>query len=147
MEFLEMNLIFLLLKWLLVACAVGAPIGIFLVKPTAPTWAKSGKLLFPIVLLFLILNCTALSECFQPFQMDCAIFKMLFVVLATLQYIMFLGWFEYIWRRIHKQIAWPLRENLKYGIVSNAVIAISAFMTLIVFLYLLFSLYLQKLIQ
>lgn len=140
-----MSFISLLLIGLIIACAVGAPIGVLLVKPTAPSAMKTGKILLPIILLFLILSSTSLPECFQPFHVGCIIFKLFFVSLAVLQYIMYLGWFEYIWRRFHKQLAWPLKENLQYGIVSNAVIVISAIMTLIVFSYLLFSLYLQKL--
>jgi hypothetical protein len=56
---------------------------------------------------------------------------MFFVVMGMFQYIMFLGWFEYIWRRINKQIAWPLKENLKYDVTSNIVILISGSMTLL----------------
>lgn len=48
-----------------------------------------------------------------------------------LVYTMYLGWFEYVWRRINKQIAWPLKENLKYDVTSNIVILISCFMTLL----------------
>lgn len=115
----------------LIVCAIGAPIGIFLLKPTASLWLKSGKLLFPIFLLFLTLSFTGLSNCFQPFQMGCVTFKMSFAGLLMLAYTMYLGWFEFIWRMIHKQITWRLKKNLRYGIVSNIVILISGVMTLL----------------
>lgn len=137
----------LLLKGLIVVCVVAAPIGILLVKPTAPATLKSGKLLFPIILLSFILGCISLPECFQPFQMDCVTFKILFIALTMLEYVTYIGWFEYIWRRRHKQIVWPLKENLKYGFASNSVIAVSAPTTFIAVFYFLFSLCLRELIR
>lgn len=124
-----MDFISLLIGSLLVVCAFGAPIGILLVKPTAPQWLKSSKLWFPILLLFLTLSYTALSGCIPSLQIGYYMFKMTFIVLAILGYTMYLGWFEYACRRWYKQISWPLQKNLEYDFTSNIVIVISAFMT------------------
>lgn len=117
----------------LLACLLGGPIAVFSVKPDAPSWIRSGKLLFPVFLLFLILNYTSpLYECLPYKNNGCWSFKLIFLSIALLEYTMYLGWFEYIWRRWHKQISWPLKENFKYGAISNIVLVISGFMTLIV---------------
>lgn len=142
-----MDFISVIIKFLLIASVIVAPIGVFLVKPTASAWIKAGKLLLPILLVFVILSFINLSECLQHPQHDCLTYKTFFVAVAILEYVMFLGWFEYIWRRTHKQIVWPLKENLKYGAASNGVILISAFMTLIIFFYSMFSFYVHILIQ
>jgi|TARA_B100001741_G_scaffold297069_1_gene281518 hypothetical protein len=139
MEFLGMDFISWLVMSSLIVCAIGAPVGVFLIKPTASPWLKSGKLLFPIFLLCLTLSFTGLSDCFQPFYMGCVTFKMFLTGLAILGYTMYLGWFEYIWRRLHKQIVWPLKENLQYGVISNIVILISGFMTLLLICKFLFE--------
>jgi hypothetical protein len=135
LRYYGMDFISLLIGSLLILCAFGAPMGILLMKPTAPQWLRSGKLLFPIFLLFLTLSYTGFSDCVPTFQIGCYLFKMAFILLAILGYIMYLGWFEYAWRRWHKQISWPLQKNLQYDFTSNIVIVISAFMTpLMVFL-------------
>jgi preprotein translocase subunit SecE len=70
-----------------------------------------------------------LLECFSDKSLGCLAFKGFFLCIGTLWFTMYLGWFEYIWRRIHKQILWPLKENLKYGVISNVVLCVSAIMT------------------
>jgi|GEM_PF-2260272 len=142
-----MDFISLIVQLSLIACAVGAPIGIFLVKPTASSWLKSRKLLFPVFLLFLTLSYTALSDCIPYSKIGCYSFKMFFVLLGMLQYIMFLGWFEYIWRRWHKQISWPLKKNFQYGVVSNTFIVISACMTILMVTLLTIQMILLPLFQ
>jgi len=135
LRYYGMDFISLLIGSLLILCIFGAPIGIFLVKPTAPRYLRSGKLIFPIFLLFLTLSYTALSDCIPSLQIGCYLFKMTFIVLAILGYTMYLGWFEYAWRRWYKQISWPLQKNLEYDLTSNIVIAISVFMTPLMFLF------------
>lgn len=127
----EMYFLSFLVGLSLIICAIGAPISIFLVKPTKTSWVKSGKLLLPTFIFSLTTSFTALSDCIPYSQIGCYLFKMHFITLGMLLYTMYLGWFEFLWRIIHKQITWPLKENLKYGIVSNIVIIVSGFMTLL----------------
>jgi hypothetical protein len=122
-----------LVKYGFLFCLLGGPVIIFLVKPSDPHWKKYGKFLLPVFLFFLFLNYTSpLYECFQSLNNGCWKFKLFSFTLAMLEYTIYLGWFEYVWRRWHDQISWPLKENLKYGAVSNIFLIVSAFMTLVI---------------
>ena len=113
----------------LLACFLVGPIAVFMVKPNASPQKKAAKLLLPIIIFFLTIASTSLLECFSDKSLGCLAFKGFFLCIGTLWFTMYLGWFEYIWRRIHKQILWPLKENLKYGVISNVVLCVSAIMT------------------
>ncbi len=119
------------MKYSLLFCLLGGPIAVFIVKKSAPDWQKKIKLLLPVFIFFIATGYASFSECPQNQLFECSLFKGFFLLIATFQYIMFLGWFEYIWRRWHKQISWPLKENFQYGAVSNIFIAISACMTIL----------------
>ena len=125
--------------YLLLGCLLCGPVAIFIIRPEAASWKRPAKLLLPIVIFFFTLAPIGMGECFRDQSLGCLVFKLFFLCLGTLFFTMYLGWFEYIFRRIHKQIAWPLKENLKYGIVSNAVLSISAFMTLVFILFSIFQ--------
>ncbi len=121
----------LFVKYLLFFCLLGGPVTIFMVRKSAPNWQKTLKLLIPLFVFCASIGYTSFSKCPQNQLFECLFFKGFFLLIATLQYIMFLGWFEYIWRRWHKQINWPLRKNFQYGAVSNAFIVISVCMTIL----------------
>lgn len=115
------------------------PILVFSVKPTAPMWLKSGRLLLPIFLLALFLAHTSdILRCFHYKSNECWKFHAYFIKTALLQYIMYIGWFEYIWRKYHKQDSLAVSDNIKYGIVSSLILAISLIMTLTM-LYFIFN--------
>ena len=117
----------------LISCFALMPIAIFLTKPTSPKWLLRLKILGPITLFTLTISYTSMSTCFEHNGWSCLSY-MTFVFIGMLQYITYIGWFEYFWRRIHKQIKWPLRNNLQYGVISNIVILISAVITPLAFL-------------
>ena len=107
------------------------PILVFSVRPDAPMWLKTGRLLFPIFIYSLFISYTSdVFECFSYEENDCWAFKLFFLFIGMLQYIMYLGWFEYVWRRWYKQIAWSLKKNLEYGMTSTIIIITSAIVTL-----------------
>ena len=126
-----MEIIGLFVKYSLLFCLLGGPIAVFIVRKSAPDWQKRLKLLVPLFVFCASIGYTSLSKCPQNQLFECISFKGLFLLIPILQYIMFLGWFEYIWRRCHKQISWPLKKNFQYGVISNIFIAISACMTVL----------------
>lgn len=137
----------LFVKYSLLFCLLGGPVAIFIVRQSAPSWQKTLILLLPVVIFCTVIGYTSLSECPQNQLFECVSFKGFFLLIATLQYIMFLGWFEYIWRRWHKQISWPLKNNSQYGVVSNIFIAISACMTILMVMLLTVQMILLPLFQ
>lgn len=137
----------LFIKYSLLFCLLGGPVAIFMVQKTAPNWQKTLKLLVPLFVFCASIGYTSLSKCPQNQLLECISFKGLFLLIATLQYIMFLGWFEYIWRRWHKQVSWPLKKNFQYGVVSNTFIAISACMTILMVTFLTIQMILLPLFQ
>lgn len=108
------------------------PAVVFTIKPNTTSWIKSARLLFLIVVYFLISLYTSMFyECFPLIDNGCLEYKLFFLALNNLLFITYVGWWEYIWRRANKKITWSFKENLQYGIISNLVILVSGFMTLL----------------
>jgi len=109
----------------------GTLIVAFATKPQISGWKKSTRLLLPI-LTFLIISTVAskFSECFPYRDNGCWSHKLFFFTLMNLFFIMVLGWCEITWRHYHKLTTWPLKENLKHGVIGNAVLLISFLFTL-----------------
>lgn len=113
-------------------CFVAAPLFVFAVKPTSVPLVKVARLLIPIFVFFIA--STALvgwDDCVRSVDHGCWFYKGFFLSVSNALFIMYLGWFEYAWRRYYGQYSWPVRENLKYGTVSNIVLVVSAIMTLV----------------
>lgn len=112
------------------APALLAPIAVFCVNAQASGTIKTLRLLIPLGMVALGLALINFSYCRNNLSLDCAAYKSIDVIVGTLAYTMYLGWFEYIWRRKHKQIVWPLSENIQYGASSNLILAISLILTI-----------------
>lgn len=129
-----MDIFDLILKYLFLGCLFVAPLVVLLATPTMPAWIKAARLWVPILLFSFAIFCTALEECFIYFSLDCLIFKSLLCTVATLFYIMYIGWFEYVWRRFYKCLAWPPQKNLSDSFTSACVLCISRIMMWSVFI-------------
>ena len=112
-----------------------APIAVFLAKPTSPEWKKNLKFLLPIALFTLsIFFASSFHECvYNPQYSGCWRYKLGWLSLGIIVYIAGLGVCEITWRQYYKLPFWPLKENLKYGILSNLSILISIIITLLLF--------------
>lgn len=106
------------------------PLVVFMVNADAPAWLKSGRLLCLIFAYFIYsLYKASFTDCFPLTDNGCLSTKTLILTTENAFFVMYVGWCEYLWRRIHGQIARPFKENMKYGLVSNAVLLVSAFVT------------------
>lgn len=123
MEFIILTIIIAMLMAL-------APIAVFSVSNNASSRAKTIRLLSPLSLVFAGLSVVNLSACANNISYDCIAYKTIPVIAGTLAYTMYLGWFEYIWRRKNNQIVWPLSANAQYGIASNIILVISTILTI-----------------
>jgi hypothetical protein len=100
-----MQLIDQIVKIYLMICLLIPPVAVFAVKPNAPARVRSARLLIPILLFLLTVSYTSdYLDCLK-YGLECFLFDGLMLLWATFWYIMYLGWFEYVWRRLHKQIA------------------------------------------
>ncbi len=114
---------------------LSVPIIIFSVKRNVPSWLKSGRLLFLIVLLPLMtspLNYarTQAIEDFQSQDYGCWVYNFYFFLLFAGISIIYTGLWEYGWRRFYKQIFWDIKSNIQYGMTSNIVIFTSVTLAL-----------------
>ncbi|MFA5592714.1 MAG: hypothetical protein WC989_05320 [Micavibrio sp.] len=126
-----MDFLSIFLKLALFICLIAGPIAIFRMKPNISSKAKSRNLLLPMGGYF-IFSAIAFEfqECFPLINNGCLSYKFLWLMIINLFFIMGLGWYEILWRQHYKLPSWPLSENLRYGWVSNAVLIISACMTI-----------------
>lgn len=113
---------------------IGVPIIIFSVKGDALIWLKSVRLLFLIILLPMLTAPldyarTQTLEDYNGHDYGCWMYDLYFVLLAAGISVVYVGWWEYGWRRFHKQIFWDIKKNLQYGIVSNLIVLLSAIIT------------------
>lgn len=111
---------------------IATPIIIFSVGPEASATKKTGRLLLPLVAyLFFSALAMKVQECFPLKDNGCLGYKIVWLTILNLLFIMGVGWCEILWRERHKLRSWPLRENIQYGLVSNAILIISGCMTLL----------------
>ena len=121
------------LKYAVIVSICVAPIFVFSVKPDAQRWKKSITFLIPVFLFVLAVGVTSsFHECFYHQNNGCWEYKLIWLVLGVLLYITGLGWCEIVWRQYYKLPSWPLKENIKYGVVSNTVILVSIMMSVLV---------------
>lgn len=127
-----MDLLSIFIKFALFTCLIVGPITIFRMKPNISSKDKSGNFLF-LMGAYCIFSAIAFEfqECFPLINNGCVSYKFLWLIIINLFFIMGLGWCEVLWRQSHKLPLLPLRESLRYGWVSNIVLAISAVMTII----------------
>lgn len=126
----------LIIKYILVSCFLISPIWILAVKKTAPELQRSLKLIFPLFLFTTIICYTTFfyNPCPVQQSLECFAFKTLLFSIACLVFVMFLGWFEYISRRLNKTISWPFYKRFNENLVSNIFIFVSGLVTLLVIL-------------
>ncbi|MCB1562859.1 MAG: hypothetical protein KDJ75_04725 [Alphaproteobacteria bacterium] len=119
----------------IILCIIATPIIVFSVGPKAAPLIKTGRLLFLLLMFFLVTgHVVLLDECYNNnLPEDCREYKSVMAMLVFFPLIMGLGWCEFAWRERHKQLAWPLWVNLKYGILSNILIFLSLLMTVFTF--------------
>ena len=112
------------------AYLIAVPLLIFIIKPDAPSWKKSCRTIFLIFLLPLLIAPLSYvrTKIGLPHGRDygCWIYNLYFFLLFSGISVIYVGWWEYAWRRFHKQTSWKIIENFQYGFISNAVIFISA---------------------
>ena len=101
------------------------PIVIFSAIPRMPFWYKSGRIIFLwlLILVSILLTYGILPD-YDPdrhgspykhyFLKHNFINAALFAILNT-----YMGWWEFLWRCIYRQWAWPPLKNLQYGLASN----------------------------
>ena len=111
------------------------PVLVFYIKPEASLWIKSIRLLFLVVLFPILvapLNYARRQTIpeYSGQNHECWVYDLYSLFLATTISIIYIGWWELSWRYLHKQISWNIKANLKYGLVSNIIILISALHTL-----------------
>ena len=125
-----MDFLSVFIKFVLLICLIAGPITIFRMKSDVSSKAKSGSLLL-LMGMYFIFSAIALEfqECFPLINNGCLSYKFLWLIIIDLFFIMGFGWCEILWRQHYKLPSWPLSENFRYSWVSNAVLIISAGMT------------------
>lgn len=123
-----MDVLATVLKYALLACIFAAPLLVLSIKPDASARVKSARLIVPVILFAAIIVPVALHDCFLYWNLGCMAFKSLSAVFMILFYIMYIGWFEYIWQRIHKRLVWPPEKNFQDGAVSTCILVASRMM-------------------
>jgi len=118
-------------RLLFLGCLFLAPALSFLARNNTSATIKSARLIVPILLFSLLILYAALPPCFPSLALGCFVFKFSFSIFAILLYIMYIGWLEYLQRRLNMKTKRPLKRNYQYGVVSNAVLLTSACMTLL----------------
>ncbi|WP_435642003.1 hypothetical protein [Micavibrio aeruginosavorus] len=111
------------------------PIIIFSVGKKAPTWLKSGRLLFSIVLLPILTIPTnyarmQTTQNFGGHDYNCWIYDLYAFLLVAGISVIYTGWWELAWRFLHKQVCGTIKNDLTHNTASNIVIFISGFITL-----------------
>lgn len=112
--------------------AVFAPVFMFLVKPDAPGWLKSGR----IVISVLAFHFFAAASDYAKIKTEilktsqdhsCWVYDLYFFLLFTFLSAIYVGALESIWRSYYKQWSWRIKENLQFGITSSLVVLIFIF--------------------
>ena len=112
----------LLIPWLLL---LPVPLIIFSATPRMPFWYKSGRIIFLwLITLILIIYAYGPLPNYDPDWHGGPYIDYLLkhIVLLTILFAivnMYMGWWEFLWRCIYRQWAWPPLKNLQYGLVSN----------------------------
>jgi hypothetical protein len=119
------------------------PIVIFSAIPRMSLWYKSGRIVLLWVLILISIFFT--YGIFPDYDPDWHgesysyyFLKYNFInaaLFATLN--VYMGWWEFLWRCIYRQWAWPPLKNLQYGLVSNLCILGSIALMLFVFIMLI----------
>lgn len=114
------------------------PLIIFSVRPSTKTWIKSGRIIFLISMFYLAgwIKYHFFIDFFSYEPKRCcesSIYYFVLDIAGALWIIswlnMYVGWWEFLWRCIYRQWAWPPLKNIQYGIVSNLCILGSLFLT------------------
>ncbi len=106
------------------------PFIIFSVKGGAPAWLKSWRLLVLVLILpFMTAPLdyarTQTIDDFNGHSYDCWVYGLYFFLKYAGISIIYTGLWEYGWRIFYKQTSWNIKDNLKYGIISNVMIFLS----------------------
>lgn len=135
MEFLEPVFAYIGLFSLLVV--IGAPIIIFSATPRMPFWYKSGRILFLWFIIAALITLLSYIELTSEKEIPCCLSEhyihmknILIIFWMGFLINVYIGWWEFLWRCIYRQWAWPLLRNLQYGLVSNLCILGSALLTI-----------------
>lgn len=135
MEFLETVLSYIGLFKLL--AVIGSPIIIFSATPRMPFWYKSGRIIFLWLCAIAISGITLYATLSDPEEIGrWGIKRQAYehYILLSIWFIflinVYIGWFEFLWRCVYRQWAWPPLKNLQYGLVSNLCILGSAALTI-----------------
>ncbi len=141
MEFLEPILAYAGLLALI--AIIASPIIIFSATPRMPLWYRSGRILFLWFCAIAISGIGLYETLSDPEEIKhwgikedayqhYILLHLWFIFLMNI----YIGWFEFFWRCVYRQWAWPLLKNLKYGLISNMCILSSAVFTIPLALFL-----------
>ncbi len=132
MEFLESILHYIgPLIWL-----APVPIIIFSATPRMPFWYKAGRILFMWAVILIVIGFFTYVELTSKEEIPCCLSEQYVHMKNILMFFwmgflinVYIGWFEFLWRCVYRQWAWPPLKNLQYGFVSNLCIFGSALLT------------------
>jgi len=128
--------------WLLLV-----PVIIFSATPRMPRWYKSGRIVFMWMAALAGISFTyGILPDYDP-DWHGSPYKHYFLkhnfmnVSLFALFNMYMGWWEFLWRSIYRQWAWPPLKIFQYGIVSNLCIlgAISVGLFSIIMLIFIFA--------
>ena len=122
--------------YLLVFYVFLVPVIIFVVKPDAPHWLKSGRLIAAILSNYLlhIISGYAQIEADNLFWEDrhgCWPWDIFTFISITSMWLPYVGLWEGLWRGLYRQWSKKIKENFQYGFISNLTIAFSIYHVLI----------------
>lgn len=112
------------------------PVVIFSATPHMPSWYKSGRILFMWAGILVLIGLFIYIELVSENEIPCCLTRehvhtkniLMFFWMGFLINV-YIGWWEFLWRCLYKQWAWPPLKNLQYGLVSNLCILASAAFT------------------
>ena len=133
MEFFETILIYVR-SWIWL---LPIPIIIFSATPRMPFWYKSGRIVFLWFIIAAFITLFSYIELTSEKEIPCCLSEQYvhtknILILFWMGFLInvYIGWWEFLWRCVYRQWAWPPLKNLQYGLVSNLCILGSAVLTI-----------------
>jgi hypothetical protein len=102
-----------------------------------PFWYKSGRIVFLWFIIAAFITLFSYIELTSEKEIPCCLSEQYvhtknILILFWMGFLInvYIGWWEFLWRCVYRQWAWPPLKNLQYGLVSNLCILGSAVLTI-----------------